>query len=80
MVDSIKLLVSVIVALMESLPQTGPTGTIPDAAYNTLIADAVVGVAAGAGFQLGGFTDAQVRGAAGAIVTVVRAWQAAPRS
>lgn len=79
MIENLKLLVSVIIALMESLPQVTPTGTIPDAEYNTLITSTVTGVISGAGFQVTGFTDAQLQGAASALITAVRAWQKATR-
>ena len=79
MIENIKLLVSVIVALMESLPQVTPTGTIPDVEYGTLISGAILGVVSCAGFQVVGFTDAQIRGASDALVSTVRAWQKAPR-
>lgn len=79
MIEGVKLLVGVIVALMESIPQTNPTGTIPDAEYNAMLSDAVAGLATGAGFQITGFTDAQIRGAALALIAVVSRWQKATR-
>lgn len=79
MVENLKLLISIIIAMMESLPQDTPTGTIPDTEYNILITNAISGVISGAGFQVVGFTDAQLQGAASALITAVRAWQKAPR-
>ena len=84
MVEMIKLLIGAIVGIMDALPQVAPdaAGTllkIPDAEYNTLVANAVVGVVKGAGFQVAGFTDAQISGAAAAVVVVVRAYKTAAR-
>jgi len=80
MIEGIKLLISALVALMESLPQTNTTGTIPTAEYNVIITDAVVGLATGAGFQITGFSDDQIRGASSALITAVGAWQKATRA
>lgn len=79
MIESIKLLIAVIVGVMEALPQTDATGKIPDVEYNALVVGAVTGAISGAGFQVAGFTDAQVAGVATAFVGVVRAYKAASR-
>ena len=80
MVENLKLLIGIIIGLMEALPQVTPTGTIPAAEYSTLITSAITGVISGAGFQVTGFTDAQVQGATAALILAVRSWQAAPRA
>lgn len=80
MIESIKLLIAVIVGVMEALPQTDAAGKIADAEYNALIVGAVSGAITGAGFQVSGFTDAQIAGVATAFVSVVRAYKAAVRS
>ena len=79
MIESIKLLIAVIVGVMDALPQTDAGGKIPDAEYNALIVGAVTGAVNGAGFQVVGFTDAQISGVATAFVGVVRSYKAAAR-
>jgi hypothetical protein len=79
MIESIKLLIAVIVGVMEALPQTDAAGKIPDAEYNTLVVGAVTGAISGAGFQVTGFSDAQIAGVATAFVGVVRTYKAAVR-
>jgi hypothetical protein len=79
MIESIKLLIAVIVGVMEALPQTDAAGKIPDAEYNALVVGAVTGAITGAGFQVTGFSDAQIAGVATAFVGVVRAYKAAVR-
>jgi len=69
----------VIVGIMESLPQTDAAGKIADAEYNALIVGAVTGAISGAGFQVTGFTDAQIAGVAAAFINVVRAYKTAAR-
>lgn len=71
MVQTIKLLIEVVRALVEALPQ----GTISNADYSAMIADGVLGVAKGAGFPVTGFTDAQVLGGAQAVVALVARWK-----
>jgi hypothetical protein len=80
MIEGIKLLISAIVALMESLPQTTPTGTIPAAEYNAIISNAIVGLITGAGFQVAGFSDAQIRTASDVLIVAVGSWQKASRA
>lgn len=80
MVESIKLLIAVIVGIMEALPQTDAAGTIPTAEYDAFIKGAVTGAISGAGFQVSGFSDAQIAGVAAAFITVIRSYKAAVRS
>ena len=79
MIESIKLLIAVIVGVMEALPQTDAAGKIPDAECNALVVGAVTGAINGAGFQVTGFSDAQIAGVATAFVGVVRQYKAAAR-
>jgi len=85
MIENIKLLISLIVALMDSLPQTftdttsGTQTKIADMQYNTIISDGIMGVINGAGFQITGFSNAQIAGSIDALIVAVRNWQAATR-
>lgn len=82
--EAIKFLIAAIIGITEALPQVstdaaGVSTKIPDADYTGLISGAVVGMIKGAGFQIAGYTDAQIAGVASAMVGLVRAWKTAVR-
>jgi hypothetical protein len=84
MVENVKLLLSIILAMIEALPQDGVDDAgkpmkIPDAEYVNLISAGVAAMATGAGFQIPGLTDSQFQGSIKGIVLLCRAWKAAVR-
>jgi hypothetical protein len=84
MLENIKLAILVIGAMFDTMPQemidaSGAKVKIPDAAYLTLMTNAVMGMVTGAGFQIVGISDAQLRGAATGLCTAILAYKAAPR-
>jgi len=84
MLDQIKLLLSIILAMLDAMPQesvdaAGVKTKIPDDNYVNLIGDGLTVMVSGAGFQISGLADAQLRGALKGFVAMARAWKAAPR-
>jgi hypothetical protein len=84
MIEQLKLLIGLIVAMLDAMPQeftdnAGAKTKIPDANYITLLTDGVMALVTGSGFQIVGFTEVQLRGALAAFIVVVRAWKNAPR-
>jgi len=84
MLEQIKLVLSIIMAMLDAMPQEsvdagGVKSKIPDDNYIILISDGISAMVLGAGFQVTGFTDPQLRGALKGLVALTRAWKAAPR-
>jgi hypothetical protein len=84
MLDQIKLLLSIILAMLDAMPQesvdaAGVKTKIPDDNYVNLIGDGLTVMVSGAGFQISGLADAQLRGALKGFVAMARAWKMAPR-
>lgn len=84
MITYIRTAILVLIAMIDSMPQEfteadGSKSRIPDDNYTTLIADGVIAMVAGAGFQDVGLSEAQLRGAVKGFCPVVAAWKKAPR-
>lgn len=84
MSELIKLVVQIIAAMIDAMPQEfpEPDGTktkIPDDNYAILIADGVLAVVTGAGFPVVGLSEAQLRGAIKGFCPVFIAYKKAAR-
>lgn len=84
MLESIKLVILVIGALFDTMPQvttdaSGAKVKIPDAEYLALMTNTVMGLVTGAGFQVVGISEAQLHGAATGLCTAILAYKAASR-
>lgn len=84
MLEQIKLAILVVGALIDTMPQesvdaNGAKVKVPDDVYADLIADGVIGMVIGAGFQFGGFEPEQLRGAVKGLCPVVVRYKAAIR-